>query len=259
MAYGKRRRKRPRPRKRIDKVQNKRIKRLEDATEKKYAYAKLHQVSLSSTVTNTSQMYEMVPHTTNSTDTNDRALYADGGRIGNQISLRNIKSKFTLHNSSTTESIVVRVIFFWLKQAATFVTSAGDYPPTSGALSPTWQQLLNSFVLAPTATNGMENINAHQQQLTKSNKVPIIILSDKLYNLGATELSNRTRTVTFQKSYKAMKLTYNDSPDQIVGGVPAGNVRPLNRQLFMAVCTSHNSGMDSLSLCADTMMLYTDA
>jgi hypothetical protein len=248
--YGRKKR-RPRARKAIDKSQNRRIRRLEEATERKFAISPSAQVALSSTVTNTSQIYSVLPQVI--------AGAAGGGpqasgMIGNQISLRNVRCDFSLVNTLVTGQSV-RVIFFWLTVPRTWATTATTDPPGAAVVGPTWQQLLNGFVIEPTSTNGLVNMTAPHQMITDSNKTPIIRLSDKVYHLGGKESSNSVKHFSFSKSYKGMKLTYNQ-----YSLATAGLVSPVNRQLFVAMVPQYATEVDdTVLLSLSSSMRYTDA
>ena len=248
--YGRKKR-RPRARKAIDKSQNRRIRRLEEATERKFAISKSAQVTLSSTVTNTSQIYAVLPTVVGGAIVATQA----SGMIGNQISLRNVRCDFALSNTLVTGQSV-RVIFYWLTQPRTWATTATTTPPDSSAVGPTWQQLLHGFEIAPTVTNGFVNMSAPHQMITDSNKSPIVRLSDRVYHLGGKESSNSIKHLSFSKSYKGMKLTYNNYSFATTAGT---SLSPVNRQLFVAVVPSYGTSDDSVLLSLSSSMRYTDA
>lgn len=169
--------------------------------------------------------------------------------------LKNAKVRFQLTNTLVSGADV-RVIFFWNICPRTWSTTATALPPSSTAVAPSWPQLLHGFVGAPTATNGRTNMAAGRQLLSASNESPIVILSDRVIHLGGKDSSNSSKNLSFSKSYKSMKLTYN------IGNTAAAT--PVNRQLFMAVVPCHTnevSGDDggSVYLTYSTQMHYTDA
>ncbi len=252
--FSKRRYKRkPRARKRIDKVQNKRISRLEESIEKKFAQDKPVQVMVSAALTNTEQIYSVIPALTE-TNGNTQA----SSLIGNQLSLKNVKVGFQLTNTLVTGADV-RVIFFWNVCPRTWATNATTLPPTSSAVSPSWPQLLNGFIGDATATNSRANMVAGRQLISASNESPIKVLSDKIIHLGGKESSNSSKKLTFSKSYKSMKLTYNNFSTST-----RTTFTPVNRQLYMAVLPCHTNeeeGSDagSVYLSYATQMHYTDA
>ncbi len=246
--FSKRRYKRkPKARKRIDKLQNKRIKRLEEATERKFAQIKPVQVMVSSHITNTDNIYAVIP--VPGTD-------SPYGMIGNQLSLRNVRTDFQLTNTLVSGADV-RVIFFWNVCPRTWATTATTLPPASTAVNPSWPQLLHGFVDEPSATNSRANMVAGRQLISSSNESPIKVLSDKIVHLGGKESSNSSKKLTFSKNYKSMKLTYNV-------GSQSATYAPVNRQLYMAILPCHTneeegSAAGSVYLSYSSQMHYTDA
>ncbi len=247
--FSKRRYKRkPRARKRIDKVQNKRLSRLEDSIEKKFKQAKPVQVMVSAALTNTEQIYGLIPEMDNQSQA--------GSLIGNQISLKNVKVGFQLTNTLVTGADV-RVIFFWNVCPRTWATTATTNPPTSTEVTPSWPQLLHGFIGDATATNSRANMVAGRQLISASNESPIKVLSDRVIHLGGKESSNSSKKLTFSKSYKQMKLTFNNYDG-------ATKQEPVNRQLYMAVLPCHTNEAPeeetgSVYLSYATQMHYTDA
>ena len=80
----------------------------------------------------------------------------------------------------------------------------------------------------PAAGHNYNNSTTCQQQISKSNKSPIVILSDKVYSYNNDGNPKTSLTVNFHKAYKAMKLCYNNTES-------AAGTQPVNRQLYMAV------------------------
>ncbi len=247
--FSKRRYKRkPRARKRIDKVQDKRLSRLEESIEKKFKQDKPTQVMVTSQITNTEQIYGIIPNMDNQSQA--------GSLIGNQISLKNVKVGFQLTNTLVSGADV-RVIFFWNVCPRTWATTATTNPPTSSAVSPSWPQLLHGFVGDTVATNSRANMVAGRQLISASNESPIKVLSDRVIHLGGKESSNSSKKLTFSKSYKQMKLTFNNFDG-------ATTQAPVNRQLYMAVLPCHTneeqgSEEGSVYLSYASQMHYTDA
>ena len=250
------RRRRPKARRRVDKVQDRRISRLEKAVEKKYAIrAPFEFRALADLVDFKSQIVALLPSSTQN--------FTAEGRIGNQISLKNLRCDYTIQSDA---AMAVRVIFFWLTVPRTWSTTGTGAPPASTGVDPTWPQLLADFALD--AYGGlppnMNNIVAQHEMLTDSNLSPIIRLSDKVHYLGSpynppddagTASERNIKKLVFTKSYKDMKLTYNDV---------SANAAPVNRQLYMAVCTGCNTailgvGDPTCTVTASVSMRYTDA
>lgn len=257
--FSRRRSKRkPKARKRIDKVQNKRLTRLEESIEKKFAIHPVRQVTLTTSLGTASaaQIYNVLPALlSTTTDSTMDSL------IGNQVSLKNVKVRFNLA-PQTSGNFSARVIFFWNICPRTWSTSttAAIDPPTSTAVQPTWNQLLNNVVLdGPTAGRNFNNSATARQEITKSNKSPIVVLSDKVYSFNDTGNSKGSITDSFSKSYKAMKLCYNQ-----FSGSTASSVQPVNRILYMAVILDQLAGgtepdPSTAYLSYSTVMHYTDA
>jgi len=250
----KRYKRKPKARRRVDKIQNRRISRLENAVERKFAYRKPADLKVNHTIASgTSQIVALLPASTQDVTTE--------GRIGNQISLKNFRCDYTISTDDAPSGpMAVRVIFFWLTVPRTWtVTSGSSAPPLSTGVNPQWSQLLNEFSLVPGTTGvpSMNNIVAQRQMLTSSNKSPIIVLSDRVHQIagfGTYMVDKGIKKLTFSKSYKDMKLTYNDV---------ASSAAPVNRQLYMAVC-SGNVSPDadpawSCNVTYGTTMHYTDA
>ena len=253
--YAKSRRRRPKARRRVDKVQNRRITRLENAVEKKFAIAPPARFSALTTVsTMHSQIVRLLP------PSNQDATAE--GRIGNQISLKSVRCDYTLFSEAPS---AVRVIFFWLTVPRTWSTTGTGSPPSSTGVDPTWPQLLSDFSLTSDPlgtppTLAMNNIVAQHQLLTDSNMSPIIRLSDKVHYLGAplgTDHGSESciKKFVFSKSYKDMKLTYNDV---------TSSADPVNRQLYMAVCQGNLRGTAAAEgpgvvVTYATSMRYTDS
>lgn len=251
--YAKSRRRRPKARRRVDKVQDKRLSRLEDSIEKKFLQAKPVQVLVSSQVTNTENIYAVIPSFPSG---NDGATDASS-RIGNQLSLRHVKVGFQLTNTLVTGADV-RVMFFWNICPRTWATTATTLPPSSTAVNPSWPQLIHGFVADPTATNSRANMVAGRQLISDSNESPLKVLSDRIIHLGGKESSNSSKKIVFSKSYKSMKLTYNDA-----AGLTA-STSPVNRQLYMAILPCHTnedetSSVGSVYLSYASQMHFTDA
>ncbi len=240
----------PRARKRIDKAQNKRLSRLEESIERKFVQDKPVQVMVSAALTNTQQIYAVIPQLGTGTSSNFM--------IGNQVSLKNVKVGFQLTNTLVTGADV-RVIFFWNVCPRTWATTATTDPPSSTAVAPSWPQLLHGFIGDATATNSRANMVAGRQLISASNESPIKVLSDKIIHLGGKESSNSSKKLTFSKSYKSMKLTYNNFSE-----ATRTTFTPVNRQLYMAVLpceTNEEEGSDagSVYLSYASQMHYTDA
>jgi hypothetical protein len=243
----------------VDKVQNRRISRLENAVEKKFAIRPPAEFSaLTEVASMTSQIVALLP-------ASSQDVTAEG-RIGNQISLKSFRCDYTL---STTSPALVRVIFFWLTVPRTWSTTSTGAPPTSSGVNPSWPQLLADFSLtsdpfATPAEIAVNNIVAQPQCITKSNMSPIIRLSDKVHYLGSnfSDTSGSARAsekcqkkLVFSKSYKDMKLTYNDV---------ASSGAPVNRQLYMAVCQANRRGLTGetkpeVGVAYSCTMKYTDS
>ncbi len=256
--FSKRRTKRkPKARKRIDKLQNKRITRLEESIEKKFAIHPVRTVTLSSELaTNTAQIYVVLP------DLGGTGTESSGDPlIGNQISLKRVHTRFSLLAPNLSDEnrlqsdFACRVLFFWNVCPRSWSTSAD--PPTSTQVAPSWPQLLNNVVLdGPASGTSMQNMSTCQQQITKSNKSPIVILSDKVYTFNGSGNSKRGITVDFHKTYKSMKLCYNNTNDAV-------GTQPVNRQLYMAVIcdqvTNSAEAPNTTTMSYCTTMHYTDA
>jgi hypothetical protein len=248
----------------VDKVQDRRISRLENAVEKKFAIkAPFEFRALTEVSSMKSQIIPLLP------PSNQDATVE--GRIGNQISLRNFRCDYTLHVDAP---MAVRVIFFWLTVPRTWSTTSTGAAPSSTAVDPTWPQLLSDFALAPDPTGTppvffMNNVVAQHQMLTDSNHSPIVRLSDRVHYLGSPQGGSTSTTTTglgsencirklvFSKSYKDMKLTYNDVTSA------AG---PVNRQLYMAVCQGNVNPLSapgeqnaSCAVTGSCSMRYTDS
>jgi hypothetical protein len=238
----------------VDKVQDRRIARLENAVEKKFAIKAPSEFrALRALTAMTDQIVALLPASSQSTNVN--------GRIGNEISLKHFRCDYTLVSDGP---MAVRVIFFWLTVPRTWtVPTTANAPPASTGVDPSWPQLLNSFELdlAGTGVHLMNNIVAQHQFVTDSNESPIIRLSDKVHYLGAPsdqaegQTSERCiKKLTFTKSYKSMKLSYNDV---------ASSAAPVNRQLYMAVCQGPQvSTSETARTCVIThssSMHYTDS
>lgn len=252
--YAKSRRRRPKARRRVDKVQDRRISRLENATEKKFAQAKPVQVLVSSQVTNTENIYEVIPQAVVGDGTGTQASTI----LGNQMSLRNVKVGFQLTNTLVTGADI-RVMFFWNVCPRTWSTTATSLPPTSTAVAPSWPQLLHGFVAGPTSTNSRANMVAGRQLISSSNESPIKVLSDRIIHLGGKESSNSSKKLVFSKSYKDLKLCYNN-----FAGATGQALKPVNRQLYMAILPCHTneetgSEEGSIYLSYASQMHYTDA
>jgi hypothetical protein len=100
-------------------------------------------------------------------------------------------------------------------------------------------------------------MSAPHQMITDSNLRPIIRLSDKVYHLGGKESSNSVKHFSFSKSYKGMKLTYNNYTGQLAPGVGSA---PVNRQLFVAMVPQFAiEDEDTVLLSLSSSMRYTDA
>ncbi len=250
----------PKARKRIDKVQNKRLTRLEESIEKKFAIHPVRTVTLTSQLaTSTAQIYAVLPDL-DGTGTESSA----DPLLGNQVSLKRVNVKYclgTAHPSGTAGTterafpFSARVIFFWNIAPRTWSTSADV--PTSTQVTPSWHQLLNNVILdGSVAGNNFNNTTTPLQQITKSNKSLIVILSDRVHQMSqfATKLAIHG---SFNKSYKSMKLCYNNTKD-------SAGTQPVNRQLYMAVICDQLTGDQSpeantIDLSYSSVMHYTDA
>ncbi len=253
--FSRRRTKRkPKARKSIDKLQNKRLSRLEESIEKKFAQQKPTQVMVSAHIGNTDQIYKVIPQavvgTSGSSSTQASAI------LGNEMSLKNVKVRFQLTNTLVSGADV-RVIFFWNICPRTWSTTAAT--PTSTAVSPTWPQLIHDFDGLTSGTNGRVNMVTGRQLISAANKSPILVLSDKVIHLGGKDSSNSSKALSFSKSYKSMKLCYNNFE-----GATGTTLEPVNRQLFMAVLPCHTNetegdDLGSVYLSYASQMHYTDA
>ncbi len=244
----------PKARKRIDKVQNKRLSRLEESIEKKFAIHPVRTVGLTSQMTSpTAQIFAVLPDL-GGTGTESSA----DPLLGNQVSLKSVQTRFTIGTANTTGSFnfSARVIFFWNICPRTWSTSADT--PTSTQVTPSWHQLLNNVVLdGSVGGQSYNNTTTCLQQISKSNKSPIVILSDKVYRMNGEGAGVLARSDTFKKHYKSMKLTYNN----IEG---AAGTQPVNRQLYMAVIVDqltagNEPDANLVNLAYSTVMHYTDA
>lgn len=253
--FSKRRYKRkPKARKRIDKLQNKRLSRLEESIEKKFAQQTPTQVLVSSHLGNTEQIYKVIPQAI--VGTSGSSSVQASGIIGNEMSLRNVKVRFQLTNTLVSGADV-RVIFFWNICPRFWSVSAAT--PTSTAVTPTWPQLIHDFDGEPSATNGRVNMVTGRQLISAANKSPILVLSDKVIHLGGRDSSNSSKALRFSKSYKSMKLRYNNFE-----GATGTSLEPVNRQLFMAVLPCHTTETvedptGTVYLSYASQMHYTDA
>jgi len=220
---------------------------------KKFAQQKPTQVLVSSHLGNTDQIYKVIPQADIPVDAATQA----SGIIGNQMSLRNVKVRFSLTNTLVS-GVDVRVIFFWNICPRTWSTTATL--PTSTAVTPTWPQLIHDFEDAPSATNGRVNMVTGRQLISASNKSPILVLSDKVIHLGGKDSSNSSKALRFSRSYKSMKLCYNNFKEHS----PTSSLEPVNRQLFMAVLPCHTTETTeepagTVYLTYASQMHYTDA
>lgn len=232
--HGRRRKRRPRARTKVDKSQNRRIKRLENATETKFNYHTFSDTLSSQLAANVDQIYPLLPDMVQGDQPTEMQ--------GNQISLKSVNVKLAIHTSSHGNNSV-RVIFFWRRVPVTYVNSAASpgHPPAATTLQPNWDSLINDFMLTPTASETQFNMISPRQLLTVSNKSPLIFLSDRVYQIkpnnqvgvtGNGTPSSGVKYLTFSKSYKDMKLTFNNS-NTTSGG-------PVNRQLFVAIVPTRN-------------------
>ncbi len=255
--FSRRRTKRkPKARKRIDKLQNKRLTRLEESIEKKFAIHPVRQVTLTSALTSSvAQIYRMLPDLSGS----QFESVADP-LIGNQLSLKRVNVKYCIGQAGQSvndpTSFSARVIFFWNICPRTWSTTTD--PPSSTAVGPSWEQLLNNPVLDGTVGGpSFNNTTTCQQQITKSNKSPIVILSDRVHQMS-TKSGKLAVHGSFNKQYKAMKLTYNNFLDT------TATLQPVNRQLYMAVILDQLDGgnepeANTITMSYSTVMHYTDA
>jgi hypothetical protein len=245
----KRFKRKPKARKRIDKVQNKRLTRLEQSIEKKFVSDDSRQALVSSQITNTQQIYQVIPAIEGADARLNTSL------VGNQISVKQCRVDFALTNTLVSGADV-RVMFFWNICPRTWSTSTE--PPTTTAASPSWPQLLQGFAGDVSASNGRTMMTAPHQLITDSNKSPIVRLYDKVIHLGGKDSSNSSKKLSFIKNYKSMKLAYNRFHTN------STTVVPVNRQLYMAVLPCHTNeeeGSDegSVYLTYSCQMHYTDA
>ncbi len=245
----KRYKRKPKARKRIDKVQNKRLTRLEESIEKKFVANDSIQTLVSSQITETQQIYGVIP----AINTADSAL--NNSLVGNQIQCKQCRVDFTLTNTLVSGADV-RVLFFWNKCPRTWSTSTS--PPTSTAVAPSWPQLIQGFDGTVSATNGRTMMSAPHQLVSDSNKSPIVRLYDKVIHVGGKDSSNSSKKLSFIKNYKAMTLAYNNERTL------SAATFPVNRNLFMAVLPCHTNeaqGEDegSVYLTYSCQMHYTDA
>ncbi len=250
----------PKARKRIDKVQNKRLSRLEESIEKKFAIHPVRTVTLTSQMgTATAQIYPVLPDL-GGTGTESSA----DPLLGNQVSLNRVNVKYCIGQATAAtmgtagflpKAFSARVIFFWNVCPRTWSTSADT--PTSTQVTPSWHQLLNNVILdGSVAGQNFNNTTTCLQQITKSNKSPIVILSDRVHQtcLIGEKLALHG---SFNKTYKSMKLTYNNT-------AAAAGTQPVNRQLYMAVICDQLTGgnepdADTIPLSYSSVMHYTDA
>lgn len=251
----KRRRRRPRARKKVDKVQNRRIARLEKSIEKKFVQEESSQVSLSTTVAagaggpHTGQIYRLLPNFL-STD----GFQLANALVGNTINLRSVHARMSVSGNVSRQ---FRVIVFWYKQPITWSTSAPPdaSTPVGGTIArPTWDQLLMGFTEGTTtaSNNFYDNMCAPLARQQSTGESPISILSDRVLNLG----SSNSRHWSFKKSYKSMKLAYNSYTDTQT----RYSVEPVNRQLYVAIIPSKDAGTFTPdSFCLSREMTYTDA
>ncbi len=215
----------PKARKRIDKLQNKRLTRLEKANEKLFVVNDSVQSLVSSQIANTEQIYAVIPNIA-SADSN-----LGGNLVGNQVIARTLRTDFMLTNTLVSGADV-RVMFFWNKCPRTWSTTATTAPPTSTVAAPSWPQLIQGFLGDVSATNGRTMMTAPHQAITDSNQSPIVRLYDKVIHLGGKDSSNSSKKLSFVKHYKSMILAYNN--------FTAPNP-PVNRQLYMAVLPCHTN------------------
>lgn len=261
-----RRRRRPKARKKVDKVQNRRIARLENAIEKKFIQeAPYSQLLLAIPATpggpNTLQIYRALPRIDSGGALTDETQLTNA-LVGNTINLRHVHCSMTLTpcytNSATRSgelSSSVRVIVFWYKQPITWNQGApaDNQTPVGGTVTrPSWDQLLFGFVssVAPLQNNISAQLRKHT---TSANETPISILSDKTFQFGT---NSGPKKWSFSKHYKAMKLAYNSYE------TAAGNLyskEPVNRQLYIAVLPSRNKdGSNGHTFTLSRTMTYTD-
>lgn len=246
----KRRRRKPlrKPRRKVDRIQNKRIKRLEQAPERKFVYSGFAHHSLAGDVAAeqggalSGQIYPLLPTMDNGTSKNDF--------IGMSVNLKNINTKVQLTNPTPT-SVPVRVIVFWSKAPIAWVAGTSGSNPTGVMATPTWNQLLHNFVNSDTTDSMMV---AHRQRVLANNDTPYIFLSDQTYVLGGNALGN-IKKFTISKSYKAMKLHYS------VGTAPLTSAQATNRQLYMAVLPgkyTSSSPANDPTIDFTSVLTYTD-
>lgn len=266
-----RRRRRPKARKRVDKVQNRRIARLENAIEKKFIQESPYTQLLSGNTEsgaggpNTLQIYRALPRIDSGGALTDEIQLANP-LVGNTINLRHVHCSMTLTPNyvPTTGALSpssVRVIVFWYKQPITWNQGAPTdaETPVGGTLTrPSWDQLLFAFNgnIGTGVDKGQQNMSAQlNKHTTSANKTPISILSDKVFQFGTT---SGPKKWSFSKSYKAMKLAYN-SYETAAGALYAKE--PVNRQLYVAVVPSVPPSTDPSSghyFTLSRTMHYTD-
>ena len=284
------RRRRPKRLKRVDKLQNKRLSKLEGVA-RKLAFGPLQHRTITSNVGDSStpvaytgQIFGNQLPEVHQVGTDIQSM-GDGSTasVPDFIYLNNLNMKFQITNQAAdytgpTDKIAVarqiRIIVFWVKypmqyQAAPY-TGLGDavvppQPPrppvivaNSTHFEPNWNMLLHSFDGGSDPYN-VSNMTAPRTLQDKG--LPIVVISDTKHTLGMSEFKNSIKTFTVNKSYKSLKLDYtigNNAPN------PGPNLsltkRPLNRQLFVAAYSpsvSTHAHDNDLLLTWTTRMSYT--
>ena len=282
------RRRRPKRIKRVDKLQNKRLSKLENVA-RKLAFGPLQHRTITSNVGDSStpvaftgQIFGNQLPDVNTVATDLQAKdQGSTASLPDFIYLNNLNMKFQITNQAAdytgpTDKIAVarqiRVIVFWVKYPMQYqtppYTGVGDaadppqvLPPvmvTNGVhFDPTWNMLLHNFDGGSDAFN-LSNMTAPRTQ--QDGGLPIVVVSDTKHTLGMSEFKNSIKTFTVNKSYKSMKLDYsigNTTPPDRTLHLTS---RPINRQLYVAAYSpsvSTHAHDNDLLLTWTTRMSYT--
>ena len=277
------RRRRPKRLKRVDKLQNKRLSKLE-AVARKLVFGPLQHRTITSNVGDgstpvayTGQIFGNQLPEVNQVAVDVQSM-GEGSTASSPdfIYLNNLNMKFQITNQAAdytgaTDKIAVarqiRIIVFWVKypmqyQPAPYTGPVdGTRPPVVAAsgthFDPNWNMLLHNFNGGSDAFN-LSNMTA--ARTLQDGSLPIVVVSDTKHTLGMSEFKNSIKTFTVNKSYKSMKLDYtigNTSPPDLTLHLAT---RPLNRQLYVAAYSpsvSTHAHDNDLLLSWTTRMSYS--
>ncbi len=229
--------KRPRARRRVDKVQDRRIARLENSKEVKVFDIQSQQSAGSGPPVPTP--FEMTSYLTNSTGLMVEQIknftcepaqsLADTGRIGDQIEVKSLKMRFqaSYHPvqaaSTATATANCRVLVFW---DHTPVGTSGVAPFDAATVVRQlvdWPSLLQQTHMDVSQSNNSYGalLSYKQTDINKRKPPRFTFLMDKIFALTPSRIS--TITWNIHKSYKALRHKF----------LAAGDVC-LNRGLYVA-------------------------